>query len=608
MRQDNIFKVGDVVDGESLIGYNEVYRKLQRNILYNKGNLALVGLHRMGKTSLIKKLHKEAKNTDAAIIPVFVNLQELVACDNQNFFDSLLIYVAEKVKGGLARRRRLDQCENFCCEFDEFAAARPGGTAFRDSFKRLFEEIKDLNMHVLLSMDEFDSAERIFKTTADYELFRSLAAPDYAVSLVFISRRRLYMIEKKNENNSTFHSAFRENPLVGFSDEDVQLLFETLKINYDICLAPDQMERIKYYAGRSPYIYSAFCHELVEEKICGQNSFDPDEIYKKNITSIVTDYAEVLYQRLQTDGHLAKLLGILFGPSFNVTQSDRDLLGFMGYLSDLNDGDYYQALSGYFTDFLRNKYFVDDSWKNIIDVEKLMKSLILEAFPNLDDEKWHALMDDAYIQFFGNEKKFNYSLYKGYISNNLKIFNKHSILPEVLSLSDVFVIIRFRWEEIFKKYFAQKAFEELKEKFELCASARNPLAHGHEEYLTKLQQERVNIYCREILELVKKSRRSSDSSATSASLTEEKKSPPYPPISDDKAQISRSNIGKIGMLTNIIVNKSGGIKGRIFGAPGTVAKAALSGHSADYQGRNLRVKVIDINPQGNGYLLKPVDS
>lgn len=596
MREDNIFKIGDVVEGESLIGYEKFYQKLRRDILVNRGNLALVGLHRMGKTSLMKKLHKEVKHSIPSIIPIFINIQELVDEENKFAFDSLLLYIANEIKDGLFSRRTPNQCDDFCYVFEKFEKTPFGRNFFRHYFKALFEEIKSLDLHVLLILDEFDAAEKIFKTNADFELFRSLASPDFAVSLVFISRRRLYMIEKKNENNSTFHSSFPESPLTGFSDDDVKLFFETLEKNYEISLPPEQIERIKYYAGRSPYIYSTFCHEIVEKKISGQKNFDADEIYKL-VVSTLTNYANVLYERLQTDGHLSKILGILFGPSLNVTQSDKDLLFFMGYLSDKPDvEDHYQALSGYFTDDLHNKYSVDDSWKNIIDVEKLMKSLVTDVFPTLDNN----LMTQAYSKLFGAEKKFNYSLYKNFISNNLKVFGRNSTLIEVLSLSDTFVIIQFQWDELFKKFFECKVFEAYKEKFELCAKARNPLAHGHPEYLSKFQQNQVNVYCSEILEIVKKCQQKLKSAAVAPpAASEEKITPPTLSVPQD-------NIGKVGMLINIFHKKNGGIKGTIFGVPGTIEKKLLT-ENTDYSGQSLRVKVTSLNSQGTGYLLEPVN-
>lgn len=470
----------------------------------------------------------------------------------------------------------------------------------RDSFMDLFAEIKDLNLHVLLSFDEFDAAEKFFKTNADYELFRTLANADYAVSLIFISRRRLYMIEKKNENNSTFHGAFPESHLTGFSDEDLQTVFDILQNEYDIRLEPAQQERIRYYAGRSPFICSALCHELVEKKIDGQNFLDVDKIYKENVTSTVVNYSEDLFGRLQNDGHLSKLIGILFGSSIDVTQRDKDLLTFMGYLSEnKRTGENYLALSEFFTDYLHNIHYVADSWKNITAVDTLMKSLVTENFPSLDE----TALNEAYVKVF-NGRKFNATLYQKFIADNLKNFGRESTLLDVLSLKDTFVIIRAHWNDIFAVYFGNKPLAALEEKFELCARARHPLAHNNQEkFLTENERERVNAYCSEIIELVEKCRQKLPK------VVADEKIPVPEPKSKIDANISKENVGREGLLKGIVLNpNTGGIKGNIFGANGSVAKNLLSTRPSDYFGRTLKVRVTDINPQKSGYILTPLEN
>lgn len=614
MRKDNIFKDGGIVEGESLIGYKEIYKKLQRDILVNRGNLACVGPYRMGKTSLLLKLYNEAKKNYSKIVPAFINVKECVPYEDKTPFDSFLIDIVKKIESGLSQRLNLNNCKDFRNEIAEFKNSS-GGTTFRNSFKRIFTHIKNLGMHTLLILDEFDSAEKIFESTADFELFRTLADPNYAVSLVFVSRRRLHMIEKKNENNSTFHNAFRENHITGFSAEDAELVFETLQKNYDICLSNEQKERIRYYAGRSPFIYSAFCRELVEQKIAGRISFDPDEIYKKNILATVIDYSKVLYSRLHKDGHLSKLTGILFGPTINITPSDKDMLFFMGYLSeDTLKGEYYQALSGYFTDYLHNKYYFDDSWKNIMAVHNLMKDLILKSFRPLTEKEWQDLMENAYLKLFGVSQNFDYKHYEGYINNNLKIFDTKSTLLEVLSLRDVFIVIQCYWEDNFRKYFDNKSYATFEEHFKLCARARNPLAHGLEKYLTKLENEKVNVYCEEILAIVNKNLQDLKLSADFNPLVGVIKKVPATPKNnlpknpeEKNLKIDASNIGKEGMLTDIQPNKNRGIKGIIFGVKGTVEKSLLKHKPEDYKGQNLIAKVKRLNPQGTSYILELID-
>lgn len=162
------------------------------------------------------------------------------------------------------------------------------------------------------------------------------------------------------------------------------------------------------------------------------------------------------------------------------------------------------------------------------------------------------------------------------------------------------MIIQFRWDELFKKFFECKVFEAYKEKFELCAKARNPLAHGHPEYLSKFQQDQVNVYCSEILEIVQKCQQKLKSAAAlPPAAPEEKITPPTLYASPD-------NIGKVGTLLGIAHKKGGGIKGTIFGATGTVAKKSLT-ENTDYSGQSLRVKVTGLNPQGTGYLLELVN-
>lgn len=615
MRQDNIFVNRGTVAGESFIGYEGLYKTLYRNVICNRGNFALVGLNQMGKTSLIKKLYAEAinENNFSKFIPVIINLKELRSKNGKTLFDSLLINIAKEIKHGLACRISLDgEGKKFCYQYDKFEKATADSDEFRILFKNLCEEIKFLDKHIILSLDKFDYASKneIFKETADYEFFRDLTDSSYAVSLILISRQRLYAIEKKNENNSTFRTSFKEIPLIGFSKHESELFFEILNKDYEIVLSSEQRERIKYYAGRSPYIYSCFGYELVEEKIDGQENFDIDKIYKEKINSDVSDYAETLYERLKSDEHLGKLMGILFGPSINITQRDIDLLSFMGYLNTDTRDEFYSALSGYFTDFLHTKYYCEDSWQNIIEVEKFMKKIVTQSFIPLEESQWKKVLDNAYSKNTDSSQTFNYGLYKTYIENNFKNFDQHSTLIDVISLKDTFEIIHAYWQEVFQKYFEERKFDTFQNQFKMCARARNPLAHGHKEYLTKSEQEQVNVYCNEILDIVKKCLKKIGTPVQIDPLAELIDTPIISESSSNNSQVTEENLNKEGILTDIVNNKGKGIKGNIFNAKGTIAKSLLKDEKdelSSYEGKSLKVKVIGLNPQKDQYILKLVE-
>lgn len=68
------------------------------------------------------------------------------------------------------------------------------------------------------------------------------------------------------------------------------------------------------------------------------------------------------------------------------------------------------------------------------------------------------------------------------------------------------------------------------------------------------------------------------------------------------------NIGKEAMLTNIVSRPSGkGLKGDLLGSSGTVARSLLKHPVPHYTKGTLKVKIVEINPQGNQYILEPIE-
>ena len=67
-------------------------------------------------------------------------------------------------------------------------------------------------------------------------------------------------------------------------------------------------------------------------------------------------------------------------------------------------------------------------------------------------------------------------------------------------MGDSIKIIKDCWLDIFAKYFNNAKLSEYEYKFQKCIRARNPIAHGHEDYLTALDKNEVDNYCKAILE------------------------------------------------------------------------------------------------------------
>lgn len=527
IRTDNIFKVGGVVEGESLIGYEEKYEILRQKILNEQKSLSFIGLPKTGKTSLIKKIHQKAKS-NKKIIDIFIsNLQDFASKENP--FATFLFDIAEKVKNELSKRIDCDtkNASNFYAGFDElqkYYKSNNHGEIFQDTFKNLFQKIKKLDMHVLLSVDEFDSAEKIFKYTADYNtIFDDLTNSKYAINIVLISNRQ----EKESEENFSIQSGLsvpykflkliREKYDVRMCPEtislegfDIKPISRILRRDYSIHLSDVQIKQIEYYAGCFPYIYSAFCHHIVEEKLkSGKNSFDIEKIYKDNVEPIIAEYTEVLYKLLENGGHLDKINNILFD-SENCDEESKNISRFIsiGYLKECNlKGDCYQVFSSYFTDYLRKQYFSQyyskGIAKNILNLHKLIKTMILKSFRNLTEDEWEKVMKTVHKEF--NSNAFNRDIEKN--KESFKKCNEESALFNALPLKRVFYILKTYWEPVFKKYFNNQEFSSFEKEFKLCGKIRDIVCHANEHFVNEeITKEviKVNSFCCDTLKHIGK--------------------------------------------------------------------------------------------------------
>ena len=91
--------------------------------------------------------------------------------------------------------------------------------------------------------------------------------------------------------------------------------------------------------------------------------------------------------------------------------------------------------------------------------------------------------------------------YDAFILNNKKVFNLDSSYLDVMSIGDVINLLRECWSDIFSAYFNGDLYSAWEAKFKKCVRARNPIAHGHEEYLSELDKQEVDIYCKQMFDM-----------------------------------------------------------------------------------------------------------
>ena len=213
---NNIFVVGPEVKGESQIGYKRYLDQFTNILLNTINNISITGLKRFGKTSIAKEVISRVKiESEKKVIAIFIDLAK------QRSFPDFLMAVRNGLEDEIMRDYSLSKSIHSSTIFNRYLerlnSVEPDSKTYRDSLESIFKWITKQDIRVILAIDEFDAASDLFKETADFEFLRDLSSNrDIGLSLVLVSRRQLYMIEKKNFNNSTFHGVVQTYPVNGF--------------------------------------------------------------------------------------------------------------------------------------------------------------------------------------------------------------------------------------------------------------------------------------------------------------------------------------------------------------------------------------------------------
>ena len=485
----NIFQIGGIVSGESFIGRKSLLKSFKQCFLNSnsKACKAIIGLPRSGKSSFVCKVFEEIPSD---VIYIYEDLKEWSSY--AELWADISLTIESFLKNHKVSHAELDSCLNVM-------TTNLLWPKFLRSVKNAFEILKELKYKVILVLDEFDHAQTIFTDTKHFELFRTLFSSNkFNISAITISRRNLYVIESTTYQSSTFHGVLDTIYFKGFDNEDL-LEYYNVFIDNNVNLTSQNKLHIEYYAGHSPFLLSIIGYYILDQ--FNKSDIEIPYVFKNKCKSI-NDYYRDCIKHLERDKQLKKLLPFVTGPNLNVTNQDKDELINLGYLYAHNDE--YLSISEYFKEFLEKFCINKPLWQEIKDLETIVKILIYTELPSLFN-KYGTLNTNINtnlrtVLFKNNIKGVELEKYERFINNTKQNFDVDSTFFDVLSLRDSFIIVKNSWDDIFKKYFNNEIIYKWDSKFFLCARARNPVAHFHEDYITESDKKLVDIYSKEIIE------------------------------------------------------------------------------------------------------------
>lgn len=484
---------GNIVCSDRFIGRKDDLKIIENRIIRPKeaGNLAIIGVPRIGKSSLIYKAIMERKNelTAQNLLPIWINL----ATFNQtpHFFCSMVTSCVDEMEklswiDEVIRRSAQRVLDDRQSQRDKYSR-----------IQRFFENVRQAGHRILFILDEFDHARYLFRgDISGFQKLRELSyRPEWRVTFITTSRRSIREIELQSRAISTFAETFRTHYLQMFKDEDIQEYLKKLS-SVSLSITPKDKNRIDFYCGGLPYLLEMLGYEIVE-MFREEQKVDVDEAAHRVEQSFVDHYDHVV-ELLREDGSLNKLLQILFGPVVDVKQTDVDKLMRYGLIKPSPQG-VYVGFSEHFCSFLNMVQREVDLWPIWSDTEKTLRDIITDTMLSHYGEDWIVKLEKARPKL-----KVIFDRCREAQQREEKSFSSRASrnLIDFTYPQDLFAIIFAEWntfKSVFgkdKNYWQQRA--------QLLAKIRNPLAHNRDEILEDYERQIVEGYYKEILSLMKR--------------------------------------------------------------------------------------------------------
>jgi AAA+ ATPase superfamily predicted ATPase len=500
---------GTIVTHDRFVGRTKEIDAIRNRVLgASYGNISIVGLPRIGKSSLVwnavfldkKKLLSEN------VILIWVSFGEY--SNLQEVFEDVRFEINEAL-GGNELAPELKKLEHKIIEGDT-------NLEKRRYLKRYFKLLKQNGLKIILALDEFDNAGSILNLQ-DFQFLRELSYNvETKVCLITISRKSIQELEPENGALSNFYQIFTDLRVKMFSNEDIDLYWLRVA-KFGISISIEYQESIHEYCGHHPYLLDVVNHEVFNN--VSQFDLNLDATFLQTVDNLrlkLFNEFEAILKLMHYECLGDKLMQMIVGPVYDINQRDIEKLLKYDLVQKKDEFENYSSFSGFFNDYLILKSSSVDVWPLWSQVEKDMRDLIKKELFESHGENWEVVFRNK----FGKEitmpdgskaKKIEVldgsSFSLGLIAErnrSIKLFGElasnHLIdysLPR--HMFEDFISKNWPWYE--KILGGQK--NDWSPVFSLLGKIRNPLAHNNPEFLTDSDKNLAEGYCKKILDKIR---------------------------------------------------------------------------------------------------------
>ena len=498
----------------------------------NGYSISLQGPNDIGKTTLIKKLSEEFKYTkpdNSFYFYVSLGTQRTY----KDFWKDIIKKMSKSINADILKKYDKDDLHTQeILDVYNFFNGECDSSEIPGQLDNIFEELKELNIYIILVIDEFDKAKECFlEGTEDGDLFfnglfnlsQKGGEPPF-MSIILISRKRVQLIAHSMHEGSDFKSAFETHTLKGFSNKDLNEYYDSYT-DLGITLTDEQKREIIYICGRHPGLLMKM--RVLVKTYCHNSKFSPISLYKAHPDNIDNVYERIIthlkkeridYDDENSSNFINTFYQAFIGPAYdeklNVHLKELMKCGIINeFIDDHNnifllcgqsEDSYpkfkYEPISPFFIEYFKLHVSPDELEgliKILFKTEKKVRSALREILKQSYGEEWEQKIEEYYKD--KREKNFMTSLAKKAFSNNASLRGVEYSFLDVLGFTQYGNIIKTNWNKARTYFKSYEKIDELVRDFEFINDCRNLICHSNAEIMNDKNRSKLAGICKTVM-------------------------------------------------------------------------------------------------------------
>ena len=336
---------GSIITGNRFIGRKYAIEAIHNRVLGECfGNIAIMGLPRIGKTSLAWMALMPMKERLAKNQHYISYIGIGTITNSTDFFKSLIQSVLDEIEfSDLAELVQL----KIASYFEKLTEVEKNRFEFINQVQKIFKFLKRNNIRLTYILDEFDNAEKIF-SVADFQILRELSSkPETQICLITVSRRTIQELEPENGAISNFYGVFTDLRLGTFNNDDIREYWEKALDN-DIKTTNEYQKKVDYFVGKHPFLIDMFNYFLFNS-INKNKDVDFESIIDETESELrlnLYNSFDSSLKLLKEENLYTKAFQLVLGPIYDVTTIDEQKLLKYEFIREVSWAEKEQLLGG----------------------------------------------------------------------------------------------------------------------------------------------------------------------------------------------------------------------------------------------------------------------